>query len=187
MGTLRWSAIRERTWLNSPRDPHSGEASAKLWWWLVPAFAFILVIEFFIAGFVDAGWVRLLPFLSRTPNMDLAQISTPEYIGVWWLVSVALVSNVFNYFLGEEFLFRGVLLPKMRGVFGKWDWVANAVLFASYHLHRPTTIPPILLSGLALSWTSKRFRSNWFAVILHGYEGLFVIIGVLAVVTGAAF
>ena len=24
------------------------------------------------------------------------------------------------------------------GVFGKWDWVANSVLFALYHMHRPT-------------------------------------------------
>jgi uncharacterized protein len=33
--------------------------------------------------------------------------------------------------LGEEFLFRGVLLPCMEGVFGRWSWVANGVLFGA--------------------------------------------------------
>ena len=50
LGTLRWSILRERTWLNTPRDPHTDEASAKLWWWLVPAFAFVLAGEFLIGG-----------------------------------------------------------------------------------------------------------------------------------------
>lgn len=111
----------------------------------------------------------------------------PEFIGAWWLVPLVLVSCLFNYFLGEEFLFRGVLLPKMQGAFGKWDWVANAILFGFYHLHKPLGIPTIILSSLAYIWASRRFRSNWFAVILHGFEGLFVLILVLAVVTGAAF
>ena len=32
---------------------------------------------------------------------------------------------IFNYILGEELLFRGVLLPRMNGGIGRWDWVAN--------------------------------------------------------------
>ena len=32
----------------------------------------------------------------------------------------ALTSMLFNYILGEELLFRGVLLPRMNGVFGRW-------------------------------------------------------------------
>ena len=75
----------------------------------------------------------------------------------------------------------------MRGVFGKWDWVANAALFGLFHLDSPLRIPKIMLSTLAYTWPSRRFRSNWFAIILHGVEGLFVIGAVLAVVTGLAF
>ncbi|MBN1306015.1 MAG: hypothetical protein JXA13_16380 [Anaerolineales bacterium] len=33
-----------------------------------------------------------------------------------------------NTVLGEELLFRGLLLPRMQGVFGKWDWLANGLL-----------------------------------------------------------
>ncbi len=187
LGTLRWSAIRERTWLNRPRDPNTGEPKAKLFWWLVPAFLFVALIELGIGGFLDSADARLLPFLSALPSIELEQIAVPEFIGAWWLVGLALVSIAFNYFLGEEFLFRGVLLPKMRGAFGKWDWVANAALFGLYHLHAPLRILKTILSTLAYTWPSRRFRSNWFAIALHGIEALFMLIPVLGIVTGASF
>jgi uncharacterized protein len=91
---------------------------------------------------------------------------------------------VFNYFLGEELLFRGVLLPKMRGVFGRWDWVANAVLFGLYHVHMPWSLPSNILANLAYTWPARRFRSNWMAVIVHGVEGLIVLPIVLSVILG---
>ena len=187
LGTLRWSAIRERTWLNRPRDPNTGEPKAKLFLWLVPAFLFVALIELGIGDFLDSAVARLLPLLSALPSIELEQLAVPEFIGAWWLVGLALVSSAFNYFLGEEFLFRGVLLPKMRGAFGKWDWVANAALFGLYHLHAPLRIPKTMLTTLAYTWPSRRFRSNWFAIILHGIEALFILIPLLAVVTGAAF
>ena len=91
---------------------------------------------------------------------------------------------MFNYLLGEELFFRGVLLPKMRGVFGRWDWVANAVLFGLYHLHQPWALPSIVLSNLAISWSARRFRSTWVAVIVHGAEGLVLLGVVLGVILG---
>ena len=48
---------------------------------------------------------------------------------------------IFNTVLGEELLFRGLLLPRMRGAFGRWDWLVNGVLFGVYHLHVPVGDP----------------------------------------------
>ena len=188
LGTLRWSAVRERTWLNKPRDPNTGEPKISLFWWLVPAFLYVGFIEMVLGGYLESAMTRLFPSLTLLPVFALDDLMTmPELEGAWWLVGLALVSIALNYFLGEEFLFRGVLLPKMQGAFGKWDWVANAILFGAYHLHKPLAIPTIALSSLAYTWPSRRFRSNWFAIILHGFEGVFVLVPVLAVVTGAAF
>ena len=61
----------------------------------------------------------------------------------WFAVIVALA--LFNTVLGEELLFRGYLLPRMSGEFGRRDWLANGVLFAVYHLHMPWAIPAALL------------------------------------------
>ena len=97
-----------------------------------------------------------------------------------------MTGGAFNYFLGEEFLFRGVLLPRMQGVFGKYDWAANAVLFGLYHLHKPWMIPSIIVGSLAITWPARRFRSNWMAIIVHGVGGIFMFVAVLAVILGSA-
>jgi hypothetical protein len=41
--------------------------------------------------------------------------------GEWGWFAVIVVLAVFNTVLGEELLFRGLLLPRMRGVFGRGD------------------------------------------------------------------
>ena len=185
LGTLRWSAIRRRTWLQTPLDPRTDQPNPRLFWWLLPVLLFSFLMSEVIAGYLDAPMAWLLPALQPAPYQDIKQLASPEFQGQWWLLGVVLVSILFNYFLGEELLFRGVLLPKMQGVFGKYDWVANAVLFGAYHLHMPWKLPSnVLVSNLAFSWPARRFRSNWMAIVVHGVEGLFVLVMVLAVILG---
>ncbi len=59
---------------------------------------------------------------------------------------------MFNTVLGEELLFRGFLLPRMNGVLGRRDWLANGVLFAVYHLHEPWVIPAGLLDTFIIAY-----------------------------------
>ena len=188
LGTLRWSAVSERIWLTKPRDPITNEPRAKLFWWLIPMALFVFVIEIGIGEYLESAFAWIFPGLLSLPtNIDIEQLVSPEFIGAWWLMGIAIISCIFNYLLGEELLFRGVLLPKMRGVFGKWDWVANAVLFGLLHLDSPLRIPKVIISSLAYTWPSQRFRSIWFAIILHGIESILVIGAVLSVITGLAF
>lgn len=42
----------------------------------------------------------------------------------------------------------------------------------------------VIVSNLAYSWPAARFRSNWMAVIVHGVEGLSVLVLTLAVILG---
>jgi membrane protease YdiL (CAAX protease family) len=188
LGTLRWSAVRKRIWLTRPRDPDTGKQNSRLFWWLVPAALYLLFVEVGVGDFIDTTFARIMPGLLKLPaSIDLEQLVVPEFIGAWWLLGLAVVNNIFNYFLGEELLFRGVLLPKMRGVFGKWDWVANSVLFGLLHLDSPLRIPKVMISTLAYTWPSRRFQSIWFAIILHGIESIIVFGVVLSIVTGMAF
>jgi hypothetical protein len=184
LGTLRWSAIRRRTWLQTPRDPRTGQPNPKLFWWLVPAVFFSAFVNIGLINYLDAPMAWLFPALQPPQFTAMSQLATPEFQGQWWLLGVLLVSQILNYFLGEEFLFRGVLLPKMEGVFGKYDWVANAVLFGLYHLHKPWMVLSILISALAISWPARRFRSNWMAIVVHGYEGVPGLVLVPAVILG---
>ncbi len=180
-----WSAIKSRIWLQAPQDPRTGQNNYRLFWWLIPAFLFYAAIEMSpIVRIIGELILYPLPMLTNLPVLDLSDLAVPELEGAWWLVGVALCSCLFNYMLGEELLFRGVLLPKMNGVFGRWDWVANSALFALYHLHRPTMMLGFIIGGLAWTLPVKHFRSMWFAVILHGFEGTFVIFGAIAVAGG---
>jgi membrane protease YdiL (CAAX protease family) len=81
--------------------------------------------------------------------------------------------------LAEEVFFRGLLLPRMRAVFGKGDWIANGAIFTVYHLHQPWSMPATLLDGIfAQAYPAKRFRSIWIGIVSHTVPS-FVIIGVL--------
>lgn len=107
-------------------------------------------------------------------------------VGAWGLLGLFLVNALFNTFLGEEFIFRGVLLPKMEGVFGKWDWVANGIIFSLYHLHQPWGILGSLPANLIFAYSGKRFHSNWFPIILHSGQSIFFMFLILGLVLGLA-
>jgi membrane protease YdiL (CAAX protease family) len=96
-----------------------------------------------------------------------------QLVGAWWFLGLYVFLSVFNVFLGEEFLFRGVLLPKMDGVFGKWNWLANSMLFAFYHVHLPWGILGNVVSSVFLAFPSWRFRSTWMAVIVHSAQNVY--------------
>lgn len=145
-----WPAIKERIWLQAPQDSKTGKANYKLFWWLIPAF---LAYWFFertpIATIIGENILIPFPGLASLPFLELQSLFVPELVGAWWLLPIAIASCVFNYLLREELLFRGILLPKMRGVFGLWDFAANAVLFVLYHLHYPTRMLGFILGGMA--------------------------------------
>ena len=168
-GTLRSSAIRHRTWRQQPRDPKTDQPRAILWLWLIPALVLSAVLAPVVNSVIQKVWTSVLQFFAAPPGNDLQELTnTPEkWIGAWYLVGLMLVHLVSNYLYGEEFLFRSILLPKMNGVFGKWDWPANAVLFAIYHMHKPWVIPSSILTGIVYIYPSRRFRSTWFGLIIH--------------------
>ena len=90
--------------------------------------------------------------------------------------------GVLNTVLGEELLFRGVLLPRMRGAFGDRDWVANGVLFGAYHLHVPWAIPGALLDTFVIARPARRYESAWIGIAVHSSQTVVISLLVLAIV-----
>lgn len=65
----------------------------------------------------------------------------------------------------EELLFRGLLYPLLRGVFGRWPAiVADALLFALAHGHLPS---PQLIGGLLFAWIYAHSGNLWLPIMLH--------------------
>lgn len=189
-GNVRLSTIRRRFWLNHPVSAKTGETKKALWWWIIPLFLLAAFANIALKPPLVDLWGKIVPFLAEPRGYDLSSIFTPElraqWVGAWGLLGLFFVFALFNSVLGEEFLFRGVLLPKMQGAFGKWDWVANGVIFALYHLHQPWGILDTILTGWIMAFSGKRFRSNWFPIILHSGETVFILFLILGLVLGLA-
>jgi len=189
-GNLRLATIRRRFWLNNPISPKSGQKNNRLWWLLIPFLLLVILLELAAAPFLNGLWIRLFPFLTEPPGYSGAALFAPElrtrWIGAWDLLALQVVLSIFNTFLGEEFLFHGLLLPKMNGLFGKRDWIMNGILFGLYHLHQPWGLPGNILSGWLLAYPAKRYRSNWFPILIHSGQSIFFIVIIFGLVLGLA-
>lgn len=189
-GNLRLRTISRRFWLNHPVSPQTGATKKTLWWWLVPLILLFGCLEIGLRSVLVKLWTAIFPFFAEPKGYDAAILFAPElrtqWVGAWGLLGLFVVLATFNTFLGEEFLFRGVLLPKMAGVLGQWDWVANGVLFCLYHLHQPWGILATLPGDLLLAYAGKRFRSNWFPIILHSGQSVYFLLLILGLVLGLA-
>jgi len=191
-GDLRWATLKRRLWLNPPRDPKTGETRKRLWLWVIPFLVASVVWDVAFTASADRIWLSIFPFFAEPPgyNFDAifeSQQVLDQLVGAWWFFGLFVTTAVFNSILGEEFLFRGVLLPKMAGVFGRWSWAANGVLFAFYHVHQPWGILANVISGaIVLALPSWRFRSTWMAVMVHSAQSVFFAILILGIVLGLA-
>ena len=167
-----WTAIKNRVKLFKPVSPKTGKAM----------YAFLLVG--IVGAIVNMGLNEI-----GIPLDDLLYSVFPKNLiinrddlfgaiepGQWWILLVFLWSSLFNYFLGEEFIFRGILMPKLKGVAGKYDWVLGGCLFGFYHLHLMVSFPSILATSFTGMFLSKKFKSNWIGIIVHGVEGVILIL-----------
>src|SRR5215207_5882223 len=114
LGSLEWSRVRRALWLLPPRDPKTGRVGGRVWWW-----ALLFVLLFGIWAFV--------PTIPGPSPRDFGEFLDSDrgedfFRGAWGWFALEVVLVVFNTVLGEELLFRGVLLPRMQGVFGRGDW-----------------------------------------------------------------
>ena len=190
-GDLHWETIRRRLRLNTPRNRRSGTPQARLWLWTVPAMLLFVLSVIVVAPILDPLWVSLFPFLAEPPSFAFASIlESPDIkaqlVGNWGFVALFLFFSVFNIF-GEELLFRGVLLPKMNGVFGKWDWIANGLLFTLYHVHQPWGYLSAWIEDIfAFTLPAKLFRSTWMPIIVHSVQVVFILFLILGIVLGLA-
>ena len=145
----------------------------------------VVVGLLFVALVAVWGMVPGIPGPSARDFGDLlgSERGAAFFTGAWGWFALIVVSVVFNTVLGEELLFRGLLLPRMRAVFGRWDWVANGVLFTLYHLHVPWVMPATLVDGIFLeAYPTRRFQSAWMGIIVHSVQSVFVIAVVLTLV-----
>jgi uncharacterized protein len=158
--SLAWPAVRDALWLRAPRDPRTGRVGGRVWWWLVP---FLLI---------SAG-INALPIDPTGPlPRDLPEAVLTDrvkhYFDGNWAGYALLVAVIFLSPIVEELLFRGLLQPRMRAVFGRADIVASSAAYTLYHLHQPWSMPESFIDGVInLAFPTRRFQSTWMGLIVH--------------------
>ena len=171
--TLRWPRVKEALWLRNPRSPKTGRTGGRVWFVVVPL----------ILGTAIGGMTGLPEPANRSLGEFLSSDAGQAFFdGAWGLYALFMVMGLFNTVLGEELLFRGVLLPRMNGAFGDRDWVANGLLFSAYHLHVPWRIPTSLLDIFLLAYPAKKYRSAWIGIAVHSAQTVVLGLIVLMVV-----
>lgn len=120
-----------------------------------------------VPGFVPPDW---WPILSN-PTVPVASaadvfpdIALPGNVG--FLTIFVLVGLVFNVF-GEELYYRGYLLPRMRGAFGRADWIVNGVLFTLKHVYQRWLYPGVFVAGMSFAFLAGPVGSLPVAMIAH--------------------
>jgi uncharacterized protein len=158
---------------------------------VLPFLVAVMVVELVLNTPIEEAWISIFPLFSEPVGYSFDAIFRSQEIltrlqGAWWFFALFAIQAAFNTILGEEFLFRGVLLPRMAGVFGRFSWVANAVLFGLYHVHQPWGIPNGILTGLLYTFPAYRYRTTWMAIILHSAQSVYFAFLVFGIVLGLA-
>jgi len=168
-----WTNIRDRLWL---RAPHTAtRRGGRLWWW-------VLAYALALAALDMAPFGPMAPEDRSFGSFLESDAGQALFAHNWWLYALCAFELALNTVLGEELLFRGLLLPRMRGAFGRADWVVNAVLFGFYPLHEPWVIPNAVVTGLLCAGPTKRYRSALMGICIHSVESVFFLLVLLPVV-----
>lgn len=129
------------------------------WLWTVGALVAI--------GLLSVGSLAILEATQgQRPPMFFVPME-PLTSGRYWILAAWLPFFVLNI-LGEEFVWRGVVLPRQEAAFAQWAWLVNGA--GHLLLHLPTGLPILLTlwpTALILPYVVQRRRNTWVGVVIH--------------------
>jgi len=126
------------------------------------------------AGFILTGilsWLvmwGLERFWGEFDHSPAFMAFDPLTKGRYWLLMVWLPYWILNI-MGEEFLWRGVMLPRQEAAFGKHAWMIHATGWGVFHVAfgwqlLATLVPLIFIQ----SYVVQKTKNSWVGVIMHG-------------------
>jgi membrane protease YdiL (CAAX protease family) len=127
------------------------------------------LIGLVFAGILSGLFMKGLELVTGEFDHSPAFMSfEPLSKGRYWLLLVWIPYWILNIF-GEEFLWRGVMLPRQEVVFGKHAWLVHGLGWGIFHIAFGwqlliTLIPLIFIQ----SYMVQRTKNSWVGVIMHG-------------------
>ena len=164
---LTFSSLKERIHWRWPKN-----------WKLWLAFLGMFVAAFVLSS-VLSSTVKPIAEISNIPDWmpghPLKEVNSIQDVYpdinfkgniLFFIVQNFIVVIVCNMF-GEELYYRAALQPKMKAVFGKWNWVAAGIGFALKHLYFWWRIPMLIPAGLGFAFIFGPVGSLPLSIISH--------------------
>jgi membrane protease YdiL (CAAX protease family) len=128
-----------------------------------------------------------LPLLDNplaTPSIDaLNQSASGPIRGQWSILLLFVVMYFFNI-VGEEFWWRGYILPRQELAFGRFTWLIHGFSWAIFHLFKWWEILTLLPVCLLIAYVSQKRQNNWAGFIAHALVNGTGVLLILAAVAG---
>lgn len=168
---LSWQGIKERLRLT--------RMTKRMWFISLGAFVGLNLAE----GILEAtgGVLARLPLLSppelfpeilnplnEVPLFDLDEFMGVPMSGNWWLLllwAICLACNI----AGEEFWWRGYILPRQELAFGNRAWLVHGLLWLFlFHAFLKWNYIVLIPTCLLLPYLAQKYKNTWLPALIHG-------------------
>jgi membrane protease YdiL (CAAX protease family) len=169
---VNWTSIKERFRLR--------RMDRTDWLWTIGSII-VMMIGAGIFGVLDTLLIDkgIIPLPNKIPTSLLDPTVDPKnllnvltaalgsnYKGNWGLVVSQIILLVFNIF-GEEFWWRGVILPRQELVHGNNTWLIHGTLWALFHAFKYWSWLSLLPVTLTISFVAQRRKNTVPGIITH--------------------
>lgn len=103
--------------------------------------------------------------------------------GQWWIAVVYFIALLFNI-TGEEFWWRGYILPRQELAFKKWTWVVHGFLWGLFHIFWKWNLIILIPSCLVVSYVIYKRKNTWIGIITHMAFNSVPLIGLIIGIIG---
>jgi membrane protease YdiL (CAAX protease family) len=184
---ITWPHIKERFRLRS--------MDGKAWLWSVGAiliggvFGMALVSQF-SRLLIKQGIIpipAMIPEFIKPTSLTDPMVAYNTAVGGLrgnWLPFIGMLIVFFFNILGEEFWWRGVVLPRQELAFGPWTWVVHGVMWAFFHGFKWWDVLNLLPICLALSFVCSKLKSTTPGIVIHGVTNGVALIPLLLGILG---
>lgn len=131
---------------------------------LLWCFAGFIMVGVFSLAIMKGLELAIGKFDHSPPFMSFEPLTKGRY----WLLLVWLPYWILNI-MGEEFLWRGVMLPRQEVAFGKHTWLIHGFGWGLFHIAFGWQLLLTLLPLIFIqSYIVQKTKNSWIGVIMHG-------------------